>query len=200
MLNFFKANALSLLLVSLVFGIAGVGLYYGLPVKYVASGSMYVKRAIEDGKGTYFTYEGYYNQQTAIAYTNTVMGLLESVDIRSKALQDLNMKVNEFSLRKLGKQVKVKKTGNQLITLNVTGASPQYAQALWTALALNTVNTAETLNKDSDRFLTISLVNQAPVVKEAFRNVWLNFFAGVGLGFLSTTMLLGVKTYLKEQK
>lgn len=200
LLAFIKKNALITTLIVLIFGLVGVGVYYLLPIKYLASGSLYVKRSVENGDSRYFTYEGYYNQQTAISYTNTVMGFLESIDVRSKALNNLGLPVSEQSLRQLGKQIKVKKSGNQLITLSVKDSSPQQAQNLWNELAKNTINTAQQLNKDSDPALQISQLQEGPVVKEVFRNVWVNFVVGAAFGLVLAFLSFAFISYMQEQK
>jgi capsular polysaccharide biosynthesis protein len=199
-LKFTKKNAIKITAVGLFFGLLGVAVYYWVPTKYLASGSIYVKRSVENGEGKYFTYEGYYNQQTATSYTNTVMGFLESIDVRSQSLENLGFDVTESSLRRLGKQIKIKKAGNQLITLSVKDISPQYAQALWLELARNTISTAQTLNSNSDPALQISMLKDLPVVKEVYKNVWLNFFIGVALGKLIAIIVLAFKAYVREQR
>ena len=85
------------------------GILFGLtiflvPPKYLASGSFFVSRAIEKGPEEYFKYEGYYSQKNAQDYTNTCVALLESTDIKSQALEKLNIQINEQNLKKLKTQ------------------------------------------------------------------------------------------------
>lgn len=184
---------------TLACGIVGVVLYYVIPPKYLASGTLYVERAVENGGGRYFTYEGYYNQQTAVSYTNTVLGLLDSDDIKTLALRKLGIQINEQSLRKFNSQIKTTKTGNQLITLSVKGATPQKAESAFNALSQVTISTSDRISQTSDPYLHLTLITDQPVVRETFRNVWVNLAIGVLSGFLLAVLYLSFSTYLKEQ-
>lgn len=190
-LIFFKKDYLPILLTGVVFALAGSVIYYLLPPSYNASGSFYIKREIDESGGNYFTYEGYYSQQTALSYTNTLIGIFESVDIKSKALKDLDIEVNEQSIRGFGRNMKVKKSGPQLITLTVKGNTPKNAQATWLAITKATITTANILNTNGDSKLTVSQLAESPVVKMSFRNLYVNIFVGFGLGILLSTGIKG---------
>ncbi len=194
-----KKSAVSVIVVTFVFGVAGIALYYFVPQKFSAAGTFYVERSVENGAGRFFTYEGYYNQQTAIAYSNTVLGLLESDDVRTLALKKLGIDITEQSLRRFNRQIKTTKTANQLITLSVTATNPKKAESAFKALAQSTVDTSDKLSQTSDPFLHVALVNNQPVVQETFRNVWVNLSIGMLLGFLLSVLFLSFKSYLKEQ-
>ncbi len=189
--TFLKKNYLHVLLTGLVFSAIGAVLYYALPVKYNATGSFFIKRSVDSNStGNYFTYEGYYSQQTALSYTNTLTGIFESEDIKSKALMALGTEVNEWSIRKLGRNMKIKKSGPQLITLTVKGNTPQNVKSTWLAITKATITTADFLNTNGDSKLTISQLNENPVVKMSFRNLYVNILTGFGLGIL---LSIGIK-------
>ena len=181
---FLKKNYLHILLAGLTFSFIGAVLYYIIPTTYSATGSFFIKRSVDNSSGNYFTYEGYYSQQTALSYTNTLTGIFESEDIKSKALIDLGTEVNEQSIRKFGRNMRIKKSGPQLITLIVKGNTPQNAKATWLAITKATITTADFLNVNGDSKLTISQLNENPVVKTAFRNLYINILIGFGLGIL----------------
>lgn len=181
---FLKKNYLHILLTGLILSSVGAVLYYLIPATYDATGSFFIKRNIDSSTGNYFTYEGYYSQQTALSYTNTLTGIFESEDIKSKALIDLGTKVNEQSIRRLGRNMKIKKSGPQLITLTVKGNTSEGAQATWLAITKATITTANFLNTNGDSKLTISQLNENPVVKMSFRNLYVNLLVGFGLGIL----------------
>ena len=189
--TFLKKNYLYILLTGLVFSSLGAVLYYAIPATYNATGSFFIKRDVDNSTGNYFTYEGYYSQQTALSYTNTLTGIFESEDIKSKALINLSTEVNEQSLRKLGQNMKIKKSGPQLITLIVKGNTSQNAKSAWLAVTKATITTADFLNINGDSKLTISQLAEDPVVKMAFRNLYVNILTGFGLGILFSIGIRG---------
>lgn len=192
-----KYNYLLIGVFVIVGSIIGVIVYFVLPQKYLASGSFYVSRTTQQNVGDFFTYEGYYGQQTAQAYTATVIGLLESLDIKSKALSALGIPINEYTLRKYGKLISVKKSAPQLVTLNVKGNTAKQASDLWEAVSKNTLDTTYKLNLTSDPNLKISTLAEKPVIKETFWNIYANSFIGAGLGFLTGVGALYLFSYLK---
>ncbi len=173
--------------------------YFLMPQKYLAIGSLFIGRQIEKSDGKYFTYEGYYSQQTAQNYTNTVIGFLESAELKKDALESVGLPVTEESLRKLGNQIKTKKTSPQLITITIKSEDPERANYYWSYFSGKTIETAKELNKTGDESLQIEPMGQ-PVVKEQYRNIILNLFAGMCLGSLVGSFSVVLATYFKETK
>lgn len=167
---------------------------YFIPSKYISTGSFYIKRSA-DANISFFTYEGYYSQQTALSYTNTVVGLLESVDIQSKALSKLNIPINEVSLRRYAKYIKVKKSGPQLVTLTVKGNSFADSKNLWGAVADELVVANQQLNVNGDNKLNVSKISLQPVVKKEYRSLWLHIPAGILLALGAGIFSISLKEY-----
>jgi capsular polysaccharide biosynthesis protein len=182
-----------IVLLGLFFGI----LYAYLPAKHIASGSFYIKRMAE-GSSNFFTYEGYYAQQSAVAYTNTVMGLFESTDLQSKALAAIRIKVDEYSLRKYGRDIKVKKAGPQLVTLTVKGNTEETAVNLWKSMATNTIETAAQINVQGDPRLSISQITTEPVLRKEYKPWYLCIPLGLLGGLATGITWVAAKYYLKE--
>jgi len=190
----------TIVITTIMGALVGLISYYLLPTKYTAVGSFYIKRATEStGIKTYFTYEGYYAQQGALSYTNTVVALLESLDIRNKALQKLNLAVNEESLRKYGKLINVRKMGPQLITLTTEGNIDTEAKTLWNALSDTLLETTAEVNKDGDPKLSISKVAEEPVVKTTYKALWLNTLIGAGTMFSLSIFWVSFREYFKTE-
>lgn len=193
--KFLKKYKASLFVWGLVFGFVGALFYYLLPPKYVASGSFYVTRAIEPVTEE-FSYEGYYAQQSALSYTKTFMGLLESVDSRSKALDKLNLEVTSRTLRKYGRQVRVKSVAPQLLSFEVKDDSPDAARNFWLTLSDVSLEESQRLNMNGDSLLRIIPVSDSLVVREVYRNVFINIIAGFGFGIFSGVLVFATKEYL----
>ena len=197
---FFKQNARIIIIVSILFGALGAAAYYFLPVKYKASGSLFVKRTIYPYSENHFTYEGYYGQQAAIFYTNSVIGLVQSEDIRAEALSKLEIEVNEENLRKYKRKIKTVKSGPQLVSVVVTEDTPEKAEALWNEVGIATVRALLNINADGDPFVDVAKVSEKPVIKESFRSLEVFTLIGFGLGSLTATTLLSLKSYLSPKK
>jgi capsular polysaccharide biosynthesis protein len=185
------------IVISIILGaLLGVATYF-LPPKYISSGSFYIKRSIS-GEKNYFTYEGYYGQQTALSYTNSVTALAESLDIKRLVLDKLNIDVNEESLRKLSRMIKIKKTGPQIILITVKADSYTTSENIWNKLSESLLTTTYEINKDGDPNLMVEKVSERPVVKEGYRSIILFGFAGSLISFTIFSFYICFKEYLKD--
>ncbi len=185
------------LIISVVIGaILGVEIYF-LPPKYISSGSFYIKRGIS-GEKNYFTYEGYYGQQTALSYTNSVVALAESLDIKKLVLDRLKIEVNEESLRKLSRMIRVKKTGPQVILITVKADDYTTSENIWTKLSESLLSTTYEINKDGDPNLMVEKVSDFPVVKEGYRSMLLFGIGGSLISFTLFSFYICFKEYLKD--
>ena len=193
-----KLNAHRLLLLAFFFvgGVLGAT-YFSLPGNYTATGSLFVKRAVDLTRFNYFAYEGYYGQQTALSYTNTLVAMMESIDLRKNSLDRLGIQVNEQSLIKYSRQIKVKKAGPQLITLTVKDRDFVNAQTLWNAVADSTIEISRNVNQTGDPFLNISKISEEPVIKPQYKPLWLCLPIGMMFGFVAGVFLVTVKEYFK---
>ena len=190
LIKFIKVYFKQILAGSLVGILVGVAAYLIIPQTYNATGSFYVERSVETSNiDRFFTYEGYYSQQTAQSFTNTLLAMFESDDIKSQALEGLGQKVSEQSLRKLSKSMRIKKAAPQLITLTVKNRAAKEAEATWNALTEQTLSTANNLNRNGDSKIKILQLNVAPVVKESFRSIYLNIILGFLFGLTATSFI-----------
>jgi capsular polysaccharide biosynthesis protein len=186
------------LIVTLLSGLIGVISFYLIPTKYIASGSLFISHDVDLVKRSEFTYEGSYARQTSEKYAETVIGLLESVDVRKRALDNLNGMPTQVTLRKAKKATRIKEAAPQLINLTVKGRSIDYAKALWSSLVQETILISDGINDtQGDSQLHISVVEGAPIVYEAYTNVFLNLGIGVFLGASLSVLFVALKEYLR---
>jgi capsular polysaccharide biosynthesis protein len=182
-----KKTVLRYGLLGLVVGIIA----YAWPAKYLTTGSFYVKRGV-DASNEFFTYEGYYAQQAALAYTNTVIALFESVDIHSSALANTGVPVNEKTLHQTGRNTKVKKSGPQIVTLTVTGNRESDSKILWESLAQETTQAISRINSNGDYRLGLSAVSAEPVTKKQYKSplvyIPASILLGLGLGIFINSL------------
>lgn len=179
----------------IIFTAIAVAIYF-LPAKYISTGSFFITRNIENST-SYFTYEGFYSQQTAQSYTNTVLALLESQDILNNSLQDLHINTDEYNLRKYSKYIDAKKAGPQIITLTVKGKSEQNSTELWFALAKNLSSKFSEISSKGDNKIALVQVYDKPVVKQEYKFLPLNIVSGFLTGILASYLIMAAKEYLK---
>ncbi|MFA5776607.1 MAG: Wzz/FepE/Etk N-terminal domain-containing protein, partial [Patescibacteria group bacterium] len=73
-----KQKILLVFAVSIFVGLLGAGVSTILPNQYTAKGLLIVTRKADELSKEVFTYEGYYAQQNAGAYTATFLSILQS--------------------------------------------------------------------------------------------------------------------------
>ena len=197
-LEFFKKNLKILGLSCLLFGILGVLAYYFLPPKYYATGSLFVRRASYPYSENHFTYEGYYSQQAGMFYTNSVLGLIESEDIRAQALNTLEIPINEVTLRRYERKIRTVKSGPQLVGLIAKDDTSDKAGALWQAVANSTINTMNNISRQNDPFVGVLKISEDPIIKESYRNIVVFTLVGVCFGLIFSTTYLALSNYLTK--
>ena len=199
-IEFIKKYIKQIILGSIIFGMVGALLHFVLPTKHYASGSLFIRRSVNPFTEDHFTYEGYYGQQSAMLYTNSIIGLVESEDIRKQALENLNVEVNEKTLRKYSRKIKTRKTGPQLLTLITKDPTPEKATLLWKSVSDSTINTLNKINKNGDPFISVAKVSDEPIVKESYKNIFVDILVGLGIGFIISTTFFSLKSYLSYKK
>src|SRR3990167_6877122 len=92
------------------------------PVSYKIYNTFFIDRLSDPNPTQYFTYEGLYSQQTAERFTDSLKGLLESKNVLALALEKAGMENSKITRRQLEKSLTVRKTGPQVLYLEVKGS------------------------------------------------------------------------------
>lgn len=200
MISFGKKNIKILVASIILMGAIGALAYYFLPVKHYATGSLFIRRSIYPYSEGHFTYEGYYGQQAAMSYANSVIGLIESEDIRAQTLTALEIPVNEETLRKYERKIRTVKSGPQLIGLVVKENGPQEAEKLWQAVADSTINTMNGISRVNDPFVGVVKISENPIIREGYRNPVICVLVGMGFGLVLAVSYLALFNYFKSNK
>lgn len=179
--------------------VLGVATYYFIPKKYVATASFVVVRSAEVDTPEHFNYEGFYAQQASLTYTKTFAALLESIDVREKALIALGLDVNERNLRNLKRYTSVK-ADSHLVTLEVDSLSANDSAAIWIATATAALETVQPILQNADAALSVVQVSETPVIHQAFNNLYLNAFVGFIFGALTGIFVISFSDYLSLGK
>ncbi len=194
--NFLKNNLKTIIFAGIIFGMCGLIVFYSTPTKFVAVGTLFVKRSVNSAANEFFTYEGYYGQQAAVSYTSSVVALIQSEDIRSQALNKMGANINEPTLRELNRKLSTKKTGPQVIEVIVKDKNRDSALLIWQSITNALIETNTQLNTTGDYQLSIQLVQPTPVIREVYRHQLMYFATFALLGIGMTTLVLGFKQYL----
>lgn len=196
LLNYYAKFKKVIALFVLFGGLLGASFYF-LPKKYVATGSLYITRGVEESSESFFNYEGYYGQQAALSYTNTVAALAESLDIREKTLEKLGIPASEEMLRKYDRRIKVTKSGPQLVTISVKETQFNDAEKLWSTLTDTLIEESGRINQEGDYKLNIAKVSVPPVVNKEFNYLPLSVLVGAALGGVLALFGLGIRSWLR---
>ncbi|MEZ6255476.1 MAG: hypothetical protein R3B92_01735 [Patescibacteria group bacterium] len=181
-----KANIKNIVFSGAFFALIALVCHFIFPAGYSATGSFLVSRKIDStnlaAENTYFNYEGYYAQQSAVSYSRTFSALLESIDVRSRTLESLNIPLTEYNLLKLKLATSVRNPGPQLVTLVVKASTSGEASQKWSAYATVALASIKNVSDANAQLLTVTPISNSPVVVQSFRNLYLNLFVGFLLG------------------
>lgn len=174
-------------------------LFFYIPKKYYTTGSLYITRKVSTNEASYYSYDGYYSQQVALSYTNTVLATLESKDILSKSLNSMAIDINDKNLRKYKNNIEGKKEGPQMITFTVKGNTKENTEMLWNNLIKETTEKLNLINADSgDKNISINKLVEKPVTVQLHYPLYICLIFGSLIMLFINFMFLTFKTYLKE--
>ncbi len=179
--------------------VVGYGVSLKWPVYFRASGILFVNREAEKKVvgNNYYTYEGFYRQQTAERFTDTVVGLLKSEVILAGAGKSLGLAVDHNGLKRLSGATEVRKAAPQLVKLEVKQKTGEQATKLWQALAKEGIEKVKTLGAGEDSRLLLSQVTSEPLVNAVSPDPLLDTVVASGLGLVAGLFVLSLKEYLQ---
>lgn len=183
---------------SVILALATYLISLSLPVNYRSSLNLYVSRRIQEPSDKYYTFDGYYSQQAAERYTQTVIGILQSREVLRGAAASVSLPVDEVFLKQLSRSVRVREDAPQLISLMVTRPNREQSVALNLGLARSAIGKLTTLNQTGDRDLTIEEVSANPTVEILHPMPRLNSLLAFIFGLTAFSLFTGFFSYLKE--
>lgn len=173
---------------SLIFGGAAFLISQNLPATQTASLTIYVKRQASEPSIDYYTFDGYYSQQAADKFTETVVGFLKSKDILLSAAKLAGLPDDQESLEQLESRIKVRQVAPQLVSLKVEQKDGAVAKSFCASLAQAATERINLLNQTGDKSISVDLLNPEPLVEKNEPPVLLNsvlgLMLGMGLGFM----------------
>jgi len=183
-----------------VSGAAAFFFSQNLPPTYTTSLTLYVKRQPTEPSDKYYTFDGYYSQQAAEKFTETVIGFLKSKDILLASAKLADLPTDQKSLEQLSSSIKIRQVAPQLVSLKVTQKDGGIAKKFCTALAQATTERINLLNQTGDKAISVDLLNPEPLVEKNEPKVVLNSLVGVLCGLLAGLTYAFAREYFTEQK
>lgn len=187
------------LLVILAAGFGGLVFFVSqnLPTTYTASLTLYVKRQATEASADYYTFDGYYSQQAAEKFTETVVGFLKSKDILLASAKLADLPTDQQGLEQLEGSIKIKQVAPQLVSLKVEQRDGWAAKKFCAALAQATTERINLLNQTGDKAISVDLLNPEPLVEKNEPKIILNSLVGVLTGILLAFLFVFLKEYFK---
>ncbi len=185
------------LIVAAIFATIGVIFSLITPPVYRASTTLAVRREAAEDNPDYFTYEGYYAQQTAQEYANTVVGFLESDDIALEALVFAGMPASTEQVKTAISRINVKKTAPNLVALTVDWDEATASAKVLNSLVAATKSRSQELNQKGDISIHVDPLAESPLVEERKPRVVLNSVVLALVGVLLSVVCLSFYLYLK---
>lgn len=167
------------------------------PVSYKAIVTMYIQRVPEKVE-TVYNYDGYYAGQAAESYTDTVKGLVGTMDITKRAAEIAGLPTDAIFIKNLAKKIKIAKSAPQLVEVTVTLGDREQAKKLALGLAQAASERARLLNQEGDKNLTINIINPDPLVEKSVFNPYLFSLLGALIGFLLALSFVCFRDYLRN--
>ncbi len=198
-LKFLKRYYRLICAVTFIFIIIGFLYSYLSTTMYRSSTTLIVRREAVDTNPNYFTYEGYYAQQTAQEYADTVVGFLESEDVAMHTLNIAGLTSGTKQVKMLNTLIDVKKTAPNLITLTLDWEDSETSAKLLNALVSSTKKRSQELNDKGDQAIHVDPIATEPIVEKREPRYFLNSLV-LGLsGSLLTIFSLSFYLYLTEE-
>lgn len=167
-----------------------------LPPRYISSGSLFVGRSVEESKN-YFTYEGYYAQQSALGFTDSAIAVIRSPDLIKLLLEKTNTPQNTANYRKISKSISIKKTGPQIILVGLKSDSSEKSKSMWLELNNILIDKINNVNQNADDKLSINTLSEEPLIRESYRNIFVFSFMGLIFGAFLGLFLISLKEYFR---
>ncbi|HAI63063.1 MAG: hypothetical protein UU64_C0016G0011 [candidate division WWE3 bacterium GW2011_GWF2_41_45] len=195
-LKILKKKRSEIVIFTLCGGLLGLAASF-IPGKFKAEASYFVGRTADKPSSEFFTYEGYYAQQTAQSYTNTAVALLESQDLKRSVLGELEIPVTDTNLRKLSRSYRVSKNGPQVITLTVADYNYDKSVTTFTAISTKFLDSSDKVSAGSDENISVSSLSDNPVVRQEQRPLPYFILGGLLFGLAVSMLKITFKEYLK---
>ncbi|MCX6783923.1 MAG: hypothetical protein NT141_02545 [candidate division WWE3 bacterium] len=192
------------LLIKLFLGALVVGTVAGwvvtfLPSTFKASGLLFVTREADAVSPNFFTYEGYYAEQTAQQYTDSVVAILKSLPLKEAALKSIGAAATSIDVKRFNNNTLIQKSGPQIISVTVTAKTSEAASEEWQAVTKLATSQVSEINQSGDSKISVKILEKTPLL-ETVKISPILLGTGVFLGLLFAGLtLLSLRFYLSDK-
>ncbi len=188
-------NYLKLILALTVLGLVS-GLVYGIVSgpRYEALSTLYVTRQADQGNTSYYNYDGYYAQQASKEYTDTVLGLLKTIDPYRVAAQKIGTSSDP---KEIYASSRSRKVSPQVIALSVKSQTQEEAREIMVALVSAVTESVDQVNKEGDNKITVSSLQAEPFITLNDSQTLIYSALGLLSGLILSLFYIAVKALLK---
>jgi capsular polysaccharide biosynthesis protein len=196
LLSQFRVNIIPITVFAILLAVVAGVLAQTYTHQYTASLSFYVYKPHEVAPSGEYSYDGYYAQQIAESYTDTLVGLLENPDVLSQSLIALGINP-ALDLSNYKNSLDVEKVAPQLVTLKVSLNDRDQSSRLVTAISNNVRNQVSKFNNQRGEGVEVGLVEENPLLGENQVSPSIAGLAGFLLGLILGIGTVFFRTYLK---
>ena len=186
----------TLLLIPLLGGVLGFLVATQLPSQYHALATVYVQKIPEAPVSGEYTCDGYYAQQAAEAYTDTIVGLFESQTVMQRAIFLDPEVTGSRTIRYLKRAVDIQKVAPQLVEIEVVDADQQYAHMATISLFQAVEEKVLSVQDDTLSGMHINLVNSEPLITLKEPMIALFSIVGLMVGLFVSVSYILLREYL----
>ena len=198
-IRFYKKYLLPLLLLSLMISLAAGLTAARLPPSFEATQSIFVRREIQSPSESFYSYDGYYSQQAAERFTDTVVGFLKNKDIVRKAAKNSGFGPSPEEASALASTLRIKRVAPQLVTVSFSAGRKERAVSLVDNLTREVGSLSASLNAKGDKFLVLSTIEPTPFVEDKQFVPLVAALAAFMTVFLFSSLTLAVFEAVKER-
>ena len=192
-LKVLKQNLTFILVVTVIGGLAGFAYSKVKTEKFEAQNTLYVKREADTKASAYYSYDGFYAQQVSKEYTDTVLGLLKTIEPYRDAVDKTTASMNP---RLLMGNTKVRKVSPQIISVSVTNVNEETAKDSLKALVAGLADKVKALNQGGDKKIQVEPVRTEPITTLDKTSQLLNLSIGFLAGLIISILSLALGIYL----
>lgn len=194
-----KVRLLPLSLFIVISAVSGYVFVSNMTVLYRAEVSLYVDKTPETVDSGTYGYDGYYAQQVAEAYTDTIVGLLQQPDLLVKSQKLLDW-AETLPYENIESSVSVMRVAPQVVQLTVTMDNSGHATEFVSTLSDVAMNQVKSFNQEEDKHIRLMLVNDSPLVSIIKYSPFLGAIAGALLATGIGVLVVSAMVYMKEDE
>lgn len=192
LIRFYRKYGLIIISFSFLSTLAAAFLATKIKPSFEATVSVFIRREASVPSPDFYNYDGYYSQQAAERFADTVIGVFRSKDIIYRAGLASGLSASQTNVNDIAGNLKIKRIGPQLITIGFSDAQEDRAVALAKNLTEESMKKLESLNEKGDRYLSLSTLEIKPFVEKKELNPKVAGLVGFTLASFLGSVFLSV--------